>query len=170
MLSSLGRTISLNDKYCRNQFRIPDVPDEICLLLCRHLNLLTLIFTHQAFPPPNWLLPNSYSVSGSPRNRNKCQFPLRKRCYMFPSSADPNSPWTGFEFWTTKLFLTVYSDHKWSPLQASPAWSFPPVNTPFDAEIAKLSTTAVCNTTSVDLLLSFPLTFAQVSSVNRNGI
>lgn len=35
-----------------NEFRIPDVPDESCLLLCPHLNLLTLIFSDQTFAAP----------------------------------------------------------------------------------------------------------------------
>ena len=41
-----------SDNYCRNEFRISDVPDEPCLLLCPHVNLLTLIFTNQAFAAP----------------------------------------------------------------------------------------------------------------------
>lgn len=37
---------------CGNEFGIPDVPNETCLLLCPHLNLLILIVTDQAFATP----------------------------------------------------------------------------------------------------------------------
>lgn len=36
----------------RNELGIPDVSNEPCLLLCPHLNLLTSIFSNQAFAAP----------------------------------------------------------------------------------------------------------------------
>ena len=40
-----------------NQLGIPDVPNEPCLLLYPHINLLTLIFTNQAFAAPGLTSP-----------------------------------------------------------------------------------------------------------------
>lgn len=40
----------------KNEFEIPDVPNKPCLLLCPHLNLLTLIFSNQAFAAPELTL------------------------------------------------------------------------------------------------------------------
>ena len=36
----------------RNEFGIPDVPNEPCLLLCPHITMLALIFADQAFAVP----------------------------------------------------------------------------------------------------------------------
>ena len=41
--------------YGTNEFGIPDVPDELCLLLCPYMNLL--IFTDQAFAAPELTSP-----------------------------------------------------------------------------------------------------------------
>lgn len=39
----------------RNEFGIPDVPNEPCLLLCPHITMLALIFADQAFAVPEAL-------------------------------------------------------------------------------------------------------------------
>ena len=41
--------IAVADEYGRNEFGIPDVPNEPCLLLCPHITMLALLFADQAF-------------------------------------------------------------------------------------------------------------------------
>ena len=48
LLPPPGCTLVAND-YGRNEFGIPDVPNEPCLLLCPHITMLALLFADQAF-------------------------------------------------------------------------------------------------------------------------
>ena len=41
----------------RNEFGIPDIPNEPCLLLCPHITMLALLFADQAFSAPSLTLP-----------------------------------------------------------------------------------------------------------------
>ena len=45
------------DEGDRNEFGIPDVPNEPCLLLCPHITLLALFFADQAFAAPSLTSP-----------------------------------------------------------------------------------------------------------------
>lgn len=68
-LTCLSSTANCCD---RNKFGIPDIPREPCLLLCPHINLLTLIFVDEAFAPfalttPEqlfnlWILPGKHQM------------------------------------------------------------------------------------------------------------
>ena len=45
------------NEHGRNEFGIPDVPNEPCLLLCPHIPLLALLFADQAFAAPSLTSP-----------------------------------------------------------------------------------------------------------------
>ncbi len=49
MLAVASRCVTVANKRGRNEFGIPDVPNEPCLLLCPHITMLALLFADQAF-------------------------------------------------------------------------------------------------------------------------
>lgn len=49
--------LSVANEGGRNEFGIPDVPNEPCLLLCPHITMLALLFADQAFAAPSLTSP-----------------------------------------------------------------------------------------------------------------
>ena len=45
----ISRCVAVTNQHSRNEFGIPDVPNEPCLLLCPHITMLALLFADQAF-------------------------------------------------------------------------------------------------------------------------
>ena len=53
--------MSKTDLTTSNEFPIPDIPDEPCLLLCRHVIFLSLAFLRDAFDVPGLTPSHVYS-------------------------------------------------------------------------------------------------------------
>ena len=68
----------------RNEFGIPDVPNEPCLLLCPHLNLLTLIFSDQAFAAPELSSPEQLFRLRIPSGQKQLPVPLKEEMGHIP--------------------------------------------------------------------------------------
>ncbi len=49
ILAVASRYVTVANERGRNEFGIPDVPNEPCLLLCPHITMLALLFADQAF-------------------------------------------------------------------------------------------------------------------------
>jgi len=49
ILAVASRDVRVANKRSRNEFGIPDVPNEPCLLLCPYITMLALLFADQAF-------------------------------------------------------------------------------------------------------------------------
>ena len=56
-LAATSACVALANERGRNEFGIPDVPNEPCLLLCPHIPLLALLFADQAFAAPSLTSP-----------------------------------------------------------------------------------------------------------------
>ena len=52
--------VVITDGGDRNEFGIPDVPNEPCLLFCRHITMLTLLFVDRAFIAPSLTSPEQF--------------------------------------------------------------------------------------------------------------
>ena len=56
-LAAASGHVVIADGGDRNEFGIPDVPNEPCLLLCPHITMLALLFSDQAFAAPSLTSP-----------------------------------------------------------------------------------------------------------------
>ncbi len=75
--------LTAND-WCRNEFSIPDMPHKPCLLLCPHINLLTLIFTDQAFAPPDLNSPKQFFRLRIEPGQKQLEIPLKENMQNVP--------------------------------------------------------------------------------------
>jgi hypothetical protein len=48
--------------YFSNEFPVPDIPNEPCLLLCPHMTFLALAFLYDAFAVPDLTPESLYSL------------------------------------------------------------------------------------------------------------
>lgn len=69
----------------RDEFEIPDVPDKPCLLLRPDLNLLTLIFSDQAFAAPELTPSKQLFRLRIPLGQKQLPVPLEKEMRHIPS-------------------------------------------------------------------------------------
>ena len=63
----------------RNEFPIPDIPNEPCLLLCPQINLLALIFADQAFKSPELRSPEELFRLRINPGQNQQEVPLKQQ-------------------------------------------------------------------------------------------
>lgn len=57
ILAAASVCVAVANERDRNEFGIPDVPNEPCLLLCPHITMLALLFADQAFAAPSLTSP-----------------------------------------------------------------------------------------------------------------
>ena len=72
------------NNWCRNKFSIPDVPHKPYLLLCPHINLLTLIFTDQVFAPPDLNSPKQSFCLRIELGQKQLEIPLKENMQNVP--------------------------------------------------------------------------------------
>lgn len=71
--------IIIIDEVAKNKFRIPDVLNEPCLLLCPHITMLALLFTDQALTAPSLTLPEQlYCLQIAP-GQKQLPVPLKEK-------------------------------------------------------------------------------------------
>ena len=72
------RCISVANDDCRNEFGIPDVPNEPCLLLCPHITMLALLFADQAFAASSLTSPEQLFRLRIAPGQKQLPIPLRE--------------------------------------------------------------------------------------------
>jgi len=89
VLAAASTCVAVADERVRNEFGIPDVPNEPCLLLCPHITMLALLFADQAFAAPSLTSPEDLFrlriVPGQkqllvPLKEEMAERPLFRRC------------------------------------------------------------------------------------------
>ena len=68
----------------RNEFGIPDVPNEPCLLLCPHITMLALIFADQAFAAPGLTSAEQLFRLRVPAGQKQLELPLKEEMQAIP--------------------------------------------------------------------------------------
>lgn len=68
----------MTHKRGRNEFGIPDVPNEPCLLLCPHISILALLFADQAFAAPGLTSPEQLFRLRIPPGQKQLPVPLKE--------------------------------------------------------------------------------------------
>lgn len=75
---------SIADERNRNEFGIPDVPNEPCLLLCPHITMLALIFADEAFAVPELMSAEQLFRLRIPSGQNQLELPFRQEVQGMP--------------------------------------------------------------------------------------
>ncbi len=68
----------------RNEFGIPDVPNEPCLLLCPHITMLALIFADQAFAVPELISAEEFFRLRIPSGQHQLELPIKEEMQSVP--------------------------------------------------------------------------------------
>lgn len=68
----------------RNEFGIPDVPNEPCLLLCPHITMLALIFADEAFAVPELTSAEQLFRLRIPSGQNQLELPFKQEVQGMP--------------------------------------------------------------------------------------
>ncbi len=68
----------------RNEFGIPDVPNEPCLLLCPHITILALIFADYAFAAPELTTAEQLFRLRIPAGQKQLELPLKEEIQATP--------------------------------------------------------------------------------------
>ena len=72
------------DDRASNEFGIPDVPNEPCLLLCPHITLLALIFADHAFAAPELTSAEQLFRLRIPAGQKQLSLPLKEEMKAVP--------------------------------------------------------------------------------------
>ena len=76
--------VSMADDRVSNEFGIPDVPNEPCLLLCPHITLLALIFADHAFAASELTSPEHLFRLRIPAGQKQLPLPLKEEMKAVP--------------------------------------------------------------------------------------